>query len=135
MKNYVIYTDGAYSSARNKGGVGIVELLNDKVIRQYSNSFFNVTNNQMELIGVIIALRLIKSKFDSLTIISDSQYVISTITKYWKRRKNIRLWAKLDIELNRVKEINDNIKFSWVKGHNGNKYNELCDFYATEATK
>ena len=71
MKDLVIYTDGAFSSKRNAGGIGIVILLNDKKLLEYSNQYKRTSNNQMELAAVIVALRLIKSSYDSITIYSD----------------------------------------------------------------
>ena len=65
MNNLVVYTDGAFSSSRNQGGVGIVMLLDGKKILEYFNMYKRTTNNQMELGAVIIALRVIKSKYNS----------------------------------------------------------------------
>ena len=137
MNNIKIYTDGAYSSARDKGGIGIVILQNDICIKQYSNSFFHVTNNKMELIAVIVGLRIVAKLKDinSIIVYSDSQYVINTINCNWKRKKNIKLWEKLDIELCNIKKICKSIEFNWIKGHAGNHYNEVCDFLASEETK
>ena len=91
MSNLVIYTDGAYSPLRDQGGVGIVILQDEKKILEYSNMYRCTTNNQMELGAVIIALRVIKNKYDSIVIYTDSQYVIGCATLGWKRKKNVKL--------------------------------------------
>ena len=78
--NYVLITDGAYSSLRDLGGVGIVFLRNGEKILEYSKSFKGTTNNQMELCAVILGLRFIKSPINSLTVISDSMYVVGCAT-------------------------------------------------------
>ena len=135
MNNLTIYTDGAYSSARDKGGVGIVLILDDKVIKQYSHSFCNTTNNQMELAAVIIALKFITTRYESITIVSDSQYVIRTIVDNWRRKKNIDLWHKFDNELSRVSELCSNISYKWVKGHADNEFNNRCDVLASRETE
>lgn len=137
MKNLIIYTDGAYSSARDQGGIGLVFTQDGKELKTYSKMFKNVTNNKMELVAVIIALQTVASNIetDEVTICTDSQYVIGCATKGWKRKKNIKLWAKYD----KVKEILDlkkiNVKFEWVHGHNGNKFNERADVLAVEASQ
>lgn len=133
--DYVLITDGAYSSARDLGGVGIVFLREDEKILEYSKPFKGVTNNQMELGAVILGLRFIKSPIDSLTIVSDSMYVIGCATLGWKRKKNVKLWEEFDRQFSRVKQLCPDIKFKHVKGHSGDKWNEYCDKLASNATQ
>ena len=59
MIEYSVYTDGAYSSLRNQGGIGIIFLKNNKLVAKCSKAFKNTTNNRMELLAVIIALESI----------------------------------------------------------------------------
>ena len=117
MINYSIFCDGAYSSVRKQGGAGIVILKNGEKILEYSNSYKDVTNNIMELGAIIVALRFIKGKIDSLTFYSDSMYCIGTITQGWQRKKNKKLWEEFDNQYNRVKELCPNIEFIHVRGH------------------
>ena len=133
--NYTLITDGAYSPIRDQGGVGIVFLKGDNKILEYSKPFKGVTNNQMELGAVILGLRFIKSPIDSLTIVSDSMYVIGCATLGWKRKKNAKLWEEFDRQLSRVKELCPDIKFKHVRGHTGDKWNEYCDKLASNATQ
>lgn len=133
--SYITYTDGAYSSTRNQGGVGIVILKDGKEVLQYSNIYKNTTNNQMELGAIIIALRMIKGKIDSLTIYSDSQYCIGCAVQGWKRKKNKAMWEEFDKQYERVKKLCPDIRFIHVKGHNGNKYNEIVDKLAVSASQ
>ena len=114
MTNVVIYTDGAFSAMRDQGGVGIVILNEGKKVLEYSNMYKKTTNNQMELGAVIIALRLIKEPCNSILIYTDSQYVIGCA---------------------RVSELCSDIKFSYVKGHNGDHWNEYCDKIAVKASQ
>lgn len=132
--SYIAYTDGAYSSTRKQGGIGIIILKNSKPILKYSRMYKNTTNNQMELGAIIVALRLIKKPIDSLTIYTDSQYCIGCATLGWKRKKNVKLWEEFDNQYNRVKQLCPDIKFEHVKGHNGDMYNELCDKLAVKAS-
>lgn len=135
MNNLIIYTDGAYSSARDIGGVGVVLLLDDKVIKQYSHSFKHTTNNQMELVAAILAFRMVKTKYESIVLVSDSQYVIRTIVDNWKTKKNIKLWEQFYIEQTRLSELCKDISYKWVKGHANNEYNNRCDVLASRETE
>lgn len=131
----VAYTDGAYSSSRDQGGIGLIMLKDDKVIQQFSRMYKHVTNNQMELGAIIIVLRSIKGPIDSLTIYSDSMYCIGCATLGWKRKKNQEMWKEFDRQYKRVQTLCANIKLEHIKGHNGNKYNEICDKLAVKASQ
>lgn len=133
--SYTVFTDGAYSSARDQGGVGIVILKDGLEILRYSNMYKKTTNNQMELGAIIIALRMIKGEIDSLVIYTDSQYCIGCAVQGWKRKKNKVMWEEFDKQYNRVKELCPDIRFIHVKGHAGNKYNEIVDKFAVSASQ
>lgn len=133
-----IYTDGAYSSSRSQGGVGIIILENGKIIKKYSNNYKNCTNNQMECGAIVIALRIINKfykKVDSIIFYSDSMYCIGTITQNWKRNKNKALWNEFDKQYAIAQTVCSNIQFKHIKGHNGNTYNEQVDVMAVQASQ
>ncbi len=127
---YYLYTDGAASL--NNGGLGLVILNEDKLVLQYSRHFNNVTNNQMELLSIIIGFKYIKNKID-LTVISDSKYCIGCAMLNWKRNKNKKLWNEFDRQFNRLIRLGCNIIFKHVKGHNGNYWNEYVDNLAVNS--
>ena len=133
--DYTCYTDGAYSSVRDQGGIGIIFLKNGEEVLRYSNMYKGTSNNQMELGAIIIALRMIKGKIDSLTIYTDSQYCIGCATLGWKRKKNKIMWTEFDKQYKRVKQLCPNIQFVHIKGHNGEKYNEIVDKLAVAASQ
>lgn len=133
--NYTLITDGAYSSSRDQGGIGLVFLRNNNKILEYSKAYKKTTNNIMELTAVIAGLSFVKKPIDSLTIISDSMYVIGCAVKGWKRKKNVKLWEEFDRQYSRVKELCPNITFVHTRGHNGDKWNEYCDKLAVSASK
>lgn len=135
MINLEIYTDGSYSPLRNTGGCGLVFIRNGIKILEWSKTIVNTTNNRCELYAVIKALQPIVKPIDSITIYSDSQYVIGTINNNWKRKKNQDLWESFDRMLKRAKKYCTNIKFKWVKGHSDNKFNNICDRIAVEASQ
>ena len=134
-----IYTDGACANNPGKGGYGIVMMYKDKnnTIHQkeFSKGFEYTTNNRMELMAFIDALNIL-NKPCKIKLYSDSKYVIDAINqkwldgwveKNWKLNsknpvKNIDLWEKF-----LTAQKNHEIEFIWVKGHNSNKYNEICD--------
>lgn len=95
----------------------------------------HTTNNRMELGALIIVLRAIKNPIDSLTIYSDSMYCIGCACMGWKRKKNQILWKEFDNQLDRVKTLCPKIEFKHVKGHNGDKYNTICDSLAVKASQ
>jgi ribonuclease HI len=135
MITYEIYTDGAYSSARNQGGVGIVFLKNGNKVFEYSYGFKNTTNNRMEIRAALLALKCFKQSVDSIIIYTDSMYVIGCATLGWKRKKNINLWNEFDKELERVSKLCSDITFKHVKGHDSNYWNNYVDKLAVEASQ
>jgi len=124
-----VYTDGACSGNPGNGGwSAIINGDKDRVCNVGYDE--DTTNNRMELTAVIEAIKLFdNAKYDKCTIYSDSQYVISTINKGWKKNKNCDLWDifdNLDIS---------NITFVWVKGHDGNIMNEKADELAVRGSE
>jgi len=139
---FKIYTDGACSGNPGPGGWGAVIFDNDNNQTNISGKEKNTTNNRMEILAAIMALKKIKSN-SQITIYTDSTYVKNGITEWmfnWKKNdwktaskkpvKNKDLWIKLDklCEKNKV-------SWKWVKGHAANKYNNLADQLATSALK
>ena len=129
-----IYTDGAYKSSIDQGGIGIVWMRDDKVFKKYSKGFKHTTNNKMELIAMLCAFKSIKTSIDEVEFISDSQYVLGCLTKGWKKKKNVELWNILDKEYERVKSLVKNIKFTHVRGHQDCFGNNLADELASNAS-
>lgn len=129
-----IYTDGAYKSSIDQGGIGIVWIKDNEVFKKYSKGFKHTTNNKMELIAMLCAFKSIKTSIDEVEFISDSQYVLGCLTKGWKKKKNVELWNILDKEYERVKSLVKNIKFTHVRGHQDCFGNNLADELASNAS-
>ena len=129
-----IYTDGAYKSSIDQGGIGIVWMKDNEVFKKYSKGFKHTTNNKMELIAMLCAFKSIKTQMDEIEFISDSQYVLGCLTKGWKKKKNVELWNILDKEYERVKSLVKNIKFTHVRGHQDCFGNNLADELASNAS-
>lgn len=131
MSKIKVYCDGAYSSSRNQGGWAFVVLKEDIKIKSSFFPISDTTNNRMEIQAAIEACNWVKSQgFTELTLYTDSMYVIGTMTQNWKRKKNTDLWPLLDQAVEGL-----NINWEHVKGHSGDKYNELCDALAVTASQ
>ena len=134
-----IYTDGScIGNPGNGGWAAIIFMNNEKII--ISGRKKNTTNNQMELMAAIEALKKIP-KDQEVQMYTDSKYVKMGITEWikkwsqndWKtsskqRVKNIELWK----ELNDISKKHK-IEWHWVKAHAGNPNNEEVDELAKKA--
>jgi ribonuclease HI len=134
-----IYTDGACKGNPGPGGWGAI-LQSGPHLKELKGFEAETTNNRMELMGVIEALKALKAPSD-IRLVSDSRYVLNgleTWLKGWKARgwktadkkpvKNADLWIELDTIM-----APHSLKFEWVKGHNGHEFNERADQLANEA--
>ena len=134
-----IYTDGSCLGNPGNGGWAAI-IINDKKKIQIKGSKKDTTNNQMELLAPIKALKKIP-KGSNVQIFTDSKYVKSGITEWihnWKKNgwktankqpvKNKDLWTELDLLTNEFK-----IKWIWVKGHSTDCLNNEVDLIARDA--
>ena len=142
MKTVTIYTDGACSGNPGPGGFGVVLIYGD-LRRELSGGFKLTTNNRMEILAVIEALKFLKQPC-IVNLYSDSKYVVDAVQKGWLKKweqnnryrtksqkaSNIHLWQQL-LKLLAIHKVN----FIWVKGHNDNIENERCDYLAREFIK
>lgn len=133
-----IYTDGSSSGNPGPGGYGVI-LRSGQHYKELSGGFRKTTNNRMELLAVITGLEAIKTPNQQVTIYSDSKYVIDSIEKRWLQgwvakgfagKKNKDLWLRY-LAISKLHQI----KFVWVRGHNGHPENERCDVLAVAAGK
>ncbi|MGD0342711.1 MAG: ribonuclease H [Bacteroidales bacterium] len=131
-----IYTDGAARGNPGPGGYGVV-LISGKLRLEKSEGFRLTTNNRMELMAVIVGLEALKKPKSIATVYTDSKYVADSVEKGWlfqweakafKKKKNPDLWIRF-LKVYRK----HNVRLIWIKGHNNNKENELCDRLAVEA--
>lgn len=139
MKQIEIYTDGACSGNPGPGGWGAVLVYNGKE-KELSGSEKNTTNNRMELTAVIMALNALNQSCE-VKLTTDSKYVCDAINKEWVYSWRKNGWKKSDkkpaLNVDLWKELlslleKHEVEFIWVKGHNGHKYNEICDALAVK---
>jgi len=146
--SFRIYTDGGCSGNPGPGGWAYVMVTQtyqgEQIIAKKYGADGDTTNNKMELTAVIMALRELNVMPEAprqVTVFTDSQYVQKGMTEWihaWKRNswrtsdktpvKNRELWMELDSLASDFW-----LKWEWIKGHAGNKYNELCDSMTQEA--
>lgn len=126
-KKIEIFTDGSCKGNPGPGGWAAL-LLEEKALKPFAvlkGHEAATTNNRMEMIGVIEALRYIHEHHlqnHSVILFSDSNLIIQTLLQGWKRKANLDLWEELD-SLNEELDI----QFVWVRGHAKNKWNNECD--------
>jgi cyclic pyranopterin phosphate synthase len=123
-----IYTDGACLGNPGPGGWAAVILKGDSK-RVVSGSEPNTTNNRMEILAVKNGLQELPAR-SNVTVFTDSSYVVNTMSKNWRRKKNNDLWELLDIEVG-IR----NVIWEWVPGHSGVPFNEEADRVASEEAK
>ena len=149
-----VYTDGACSKNPGPGGCSAIALETYKnkepeIVFTKTHSKKLTTNNAMELMGVLIALKKIDTLEISasqlkIEICSDSAYVVNAINlkwiNFWVKNKwntkggtpvkNAELWERIFELITKY-----NVTFIKVKGHSGDKYNEMADKLAVEASR
>lgn len=156
INKVTIYTDGACEPNPGPGGwAAIFECTTSQgriVHREFSGAEEETTNNRMEIMAVLMALKRLKYPC-FVTIYTDSQYVANSIGNWsqgkpqssrrgwmvdWKRRgwrrkegalKNKDLWEQID----RLVSTQKSVTMRWVRGHSGHQMNERCDTLAVEA--
>jgi ribonuclease HI len=121
------YADGSCLGNPGPGGWGVVIVNPDGSTRTLSGANPATTNNRMEMTAAIEALRFSPPGAE-VTIRTDSQYVVKTMTLGWKRRENLDLWRQLDDEAEQRR-----VRWEWVRGHAGDTHNEQADEIARTA--
>lgn len=147
------WTDGACSGNPGVGGWGVVIEADGHEQMRISGYELESTNNRMELTAMLKAITSIISmskksdkKRADVVIMSDSAYVVNSISNGWLLKwskngwrtkqgavKNRELWEKTNELLSKARRMHCNIKLVKVKGHAGNEMNELADRLAVEA--
>jgi ribonuclease HI len=135
--NITIYTDGAARGNPGPGGYGTV-LLSGEFRKELSEGYKLTTNNRMELMAVIAGLEALKIENSTVTIYSDSKYVVDAVEKGWiwnwikirfKGKKNEDLWLRF-VKIYEKHQV----KMVWIKGHANIPENERCDQLAVQAS-
>jgi len=139
----VIYTDGGSINNPGPGGYGVVIMEGGRKI-ELCGGFRLTTNNRMEMMAAIVALRQVKNRQETIRLYSDSSYLVNGISKGWLKKWQSNGWKRSDgqyvLNIDLWQELIDliekgNVSFHWVKGHAGNELNERCDKLAVNSAK
>ena len=137
LKELIMYTDGSSRGNPGPGGYGTILIWRGKS-KELSAGYRRTTNNRMELMAVIAGLEALNREGLTITIYSDSQYVVRAVEEGWLKnwvatnfkggKKNKDLW----LYYHQLAQKHS-IRFKWVKGHAENIHNNRCDELATAA--
>lgn len=136
-----LYSDGAAEPNPGRGGFGVI-LSYKGHKKEFSEGFLLTTNNRMELMGIISGFEKLKTR-SIVNVYTDSRYVIDGINNGWaekwksndwfrtkyEKAENYDLWERLLSHIANHKEV----RFNWIKGHDGHLENERCDVLAAKA--
>lgn len=125
---YFLYTDGSCDnlSIRREGGYAYVILdQKENIIKSFSKGTINTTNNIMELTAIIEGCKAIPEDKAEVVIYSDSQYALNVLSGKWKAHTNCSLINEHKINMKRLR-----LQYNWIKGHCGNKFNDMVDLLA-----
>lgn len=116
----IVYTDGAAlnNGSPNSGCGWACKLMYRGVVKLNSSCDIGKTNNQMEMLAVLNAMKSIKRKDIPVDVFSDSKYVIETLNGVYKISKNADLWKLLLKEKMKFRSI----KFIWVKEYDEDEH-------------
>lgn len=125
-QQFTAWTDGSADNMnpqRPGGSAYIIFDKDGKEVKRASKGFMGTSNNRMEILAIMSVVNSLPTN-SSVIIHSDSQYSINVLSRRWVATENLdqitRYW-----DLCRDKNIT--VEFQWVRGHDGNEYNELCD--------
>lgn len=139
----VAYTDGsclANGKTNSRGGFGVVIVENDLILDQYQHFEENTTNNAQELKAILWVLLNYGKRWPGILVYSDSAYCVNTLTQWmynWARNGWLKSDNKSPENLDLIKTYYDlekrgfKITLEKIKGHAGNRWNEMADQLAT----
>jgi ribonuclease HI len=142
LSQVTIYTDGACLGNPGPGGFGVV-LLHGRHRRELSGGYRLTTNNRMEVMAAIAALKALKHKC-RVELHSDSQYLVNAMQKGWARRWRLQGWKRNRAEYARNQDLweellrltdRHEVEYRWVRGHAGVPENERCDELSLKAAQ
>lgn len=139
-KNVQVYTDGACLGNPGPGGWAAI-LKSGATEKELSGGFRKTTNNRMELLAVIMAIKALKVPC-FVEVYSDSQYVVNAWEKGWAKKWRSNNWMRNKDERAQNPDLweaffraaeKHKVKLNWVRGHAGHEFNERCDVLAVAA--
>lgn len=141
---FTIYTDGACSGNPGPGGTGYAIILNNELVHSGHTGYRKTTNNRMEILAATEGLKAFREFITKwldretdvkVNVCSDSQLVVNTMSKCWRKKTNEDLWKRLDDQVAMLAGMGVGVDFTWVKGHDKNQWNNFVDGLAVQASK
>lgn len=137
IPDYIAFTDGSCNNLSPYGEGGAAYIILDRqrnLIKQNSKGFIGVTNNKMELMAIMSAVAAVPAG-STLVVYTDSLYCIQVLTNKANAnnvsRPNANVIRQYFNYASRLKAV----RFEWVKGHDGNEFNEMVDALAQSRTE
>lgn len=137
IPDYIAFTDGSCNNLSPYGEGGAAYIILDgrrNLVKQNSKGFVGVTNNRMELMAILSAVAAVPTG-STLVVYTDSQYCIQVLTNKANAnnftRPNANIIRQYFNYASRLKAV----RFEWVKGHNGDEFNEMADALAQSRTE
>ena len=133
-----VFTDGSCEGNPGPGGWGFVWVEDDRILTEDAGTSGDTTNNRMELTALIEAYRVLPRDART-TVYSDSQLCVNTVTKWasgwakrgWKRKSGPIANLELVQQLYALAGHHPDVKLSWIKAHDGSRWNEYADVLAS----
>ena len=135
-----IYTDGSAVPNPGAGGWAAVWVDGERIVREAEGAEAAATNNRMELRALIAGFEMMPPGA-AITVVTDSQLCVNTITKWaaawrragWRRKKGTIANLDLVKKLFALYEAHPECALRWTRGHAGNRWNEHADRLANHA--
>lgn len=126
---FQLYTDGGYSMSGDFGAFAYVILQDGVLLHKYAEKIEHETNNRAEIKAILHGVKALPNNSE-VEVFSDSQYALGVLSGKYKAKKNPDL-----VEEYKRMVVSKGIKasYTWVRGHNGNAWNEMCDQLCNEA--
>lgn len=126
---FQLYTDGGYSMSADFGAFAYVILQDGVLLHRYAEKIEHETNNRAEIKAILYGVKALPNNSE-VEVFSDSQYALGVLSGRYRAKKNPDL-----VEEYKRMVVGKGIKasYTWVRGHNGDKWNELCDQLCNEA--
>jgi ribonuclease HI len=133
-----VFTDGSCLGNPGPGGWGVVWVEDDRAREERHGFDAETTNNRMELAALIAAYRMLPEK-EEITVYSDSQLCVKTINEWaagwerrgWRRKSGPIANLELVQELYDLALAHPGAQLTWIKAHDGSRWNEYADALAT----
>lgn len=126
---FQLYTDGGYSMSGDLGAFAYVILHEGELLQKYSQKIVHETNNRAEIKAILYGIQALPDKSE-VDVFSDSQYALGVLSGRYRAKKNpdlVSLYKKI------VVTKGMKVSYNWVRGHDGDEWNELCDAMCNEA--